>query len=207
MLGLPKSTEMNKMLPKKAIYAKFHMNNATKEKVDADISRITIVNEISPARVNLAEGETVKTFFVIHVALKRREFSEATIAMVSKLIPQNILMVLSYEEEAKLAVYRTKLLQTQWMPKEEVSVSLKGLDLDAAWENIIIQIGGIQMQQGNTLDQQIAADEKRAKLQKEIARLEKLARAEKQPKKKFELVQKIKMMKGAIKFEQEKKLF
>ena len=195
MLGLPKSTEMNKMLPKKAIYAKFQMNNTTKEKVDADISRITIVNEISAARVSLAEGETVKAFFVINVALKRREFSESTIAMVSKLIPQNILMVLSFEEEAKLAVYRTKLLQTQWMPKDEVTVQLKGLDLDAAWENIIIQIGGIQMQQGNTLDQQIALDEKRAKLQKEIARLEKLARAEKQPKKKFEIVQKIQKLK------------
>lgn len=195
MLGLPKSTEMNKMLPKKAIYAKFQMNNTTKEKVDADISRITIVNEISAARVSLAEGETVKAFFVINVALKRREFSETTIAMVSKLIPQNILMVLSFEEEAKLAVYRTKLLQTQWMPKDEVTVQLKGLDLDAAWENIIIQIGGIQMQQGNTLDQQIALDEKRAKLQKEIARLEKLARAEKQPKKKYEIVQKIQKLK------------
>ena len=195
MLGLPKSTEMNKMLPKKAIYAKFQMNNTTKEKVDADISRITIVNEISAARVSLAEGETVKAFFVINVALKRREFSETTIAMVSKLIPQNILMVLSFEQEAKLAVYRTKLLQTQWMPKDEVTVQLKGLDLDAAWENIIIQIGGIQMQQGNTLDQQIALDEKRAKLQKEIARLEKLARAEKQPKKKYEIVQKIQKLK------------
>lgn len=195
MLGLPKSTEMNKMLPKKAIYAKFQMNNTTKEKVDADISRITIVNEISAARVSLAEGETVKAFFVINVALKRREFSETTIAMVSKLIPQNILMVLSFEEEAKLAVYRTKLLQTQWMPKDEATVQLKGLDLDAAWENIIIQIGGIQMQQGNTLDQQIALDEKRAKLQKEIARLEKLARAEKQPKKKYEIVQKIQKLK------------
>ena len=195
MLGLPKSTEMNKMLPKKAIYAKFQMNNTTKEKVDADISRITIVNEISAARVSLAEGETVKAFFVINVALKRREFSESTIAMVSKLIPQNILMVLSFEQEAKLAVYRTKLLQTQWMPKDEVTVQLKGLDLDAAWENIIIQIGGIQMQQGNTLEQQIALDEKRAKLQKEIARLEKLARAEKQPKKKYEIVQKIQKLK------------
>ena len=195
MLGLPKSTEMNKMLPKKAIYAKFQMNNTTKEKVDADISRITIVNEISAARVSLAEGETVKAFFVINVALKRREFSESTIAMVSKLIPQNILMVLSFEQEAKLAVYRTKLLQTQWMPKDEVTVQLKGLDLDAAWENIIIQIGGIQMQQGNTLDQQIALDEKRAKLQKEIARLEKLARAEKQPKKKYEKKKKIQKLK------------
>lgn len=34
MLGLPKSTEMNKQLPKKAIYAKFQMNTAAKDKVD-----------------------------------------------------------------------------------------------------------------------------------------------------------------------------
>ena len=35
LLGLPKSTEMSKQLPKKAIYAKFQMNTSAKEKVDA----------------------------------------------------------------------------------------------------------------------------------------------------------------------------
>ena len=45
MLGLPKATELNKQLPKKAIYAKFKMNTTEKEKIDKDISRITIVNE------------------------------------------------------------------------------------------------------------------------------------------------------------------
>ena len=194
MLGLPKATEVNKLLPKKAIYAKFQMNTAAKDRVDEDISRITIVNELSPARVNLAEGENVKSFFVMNVSLKKKDFSESTIAMVSKLIPQNILMVLEHEEEAKLAVYHTKLIQTEWMPKSELSVELKGFDLDAVWENIIIQVGGIRMEQRHSLDEQIALDEKRAKIQKEIERLEKLARAEKQPKKKFELVQEIKLL-------------
>ena len=75
------------------------------------------------------------------------------------------------------------------------TVTLKGLDLDSVWENLIVQVGGITIQSGNTLDQQIVADEKRAKLEKEIAQLEKLARAEKQPKKKFELVQQIQKLK------------
>ena len=43
MLGLPKSTELNKLLPKKAIYAKFQMNTAQKERFDGEISRISIV--------------------------------------------------------------------------------------------------------------------------------------------------------------------
>lgn len=50
------------------------------------------------------------------------------------------------------------------------------------------QIGGITIDQGNTLDEQIVADEHRQKIEKEIAKLEKQARTEKQPKKKFELV-------------------
>ena len=33
MLGLPKTTEMSKQLPKKAIYTKFHMNTVAKEKL------------------------------------------------------------------------------------------------------------------------------------------------------------------------------
>lgn len=47
-----------------------------------------------------------------------------------------------------------------------------------------------------TLDENIARHEKRAKLEKEITKLEKQARTEKQPKKKFELVQKINKLKG-----------
>ena len=102
-----------------------------------------------------------------------------------------MLLVLECNNERKLAIYHSKLIQTDWMPSDTCMIALQGLDLDTVWENFITQVGGITIQQGNTLDQQIAADEKRAKLEKEIARLEKLARAEKQPKKKFELVQQI----------------
>jgi hypothetical protein len=105
-----------------------------------------------------------------------------------------MLLILEHENQQKLAIYHTKLIQTAWMPADNCSVTLKGLDLDSVWENLIMQVGGITIQSGNTLDEQIVADEKQAKLEKEIARLEKLARAEKQPKKKFEIVQQIKAM-------------
>lgn len=195
MLGLPKATEISKQLPKNAIYAKFQMNTAAKERIDRDISRIYIVNEVSAAKVNLSEGEQVKSFFVMSVLLKRKDYDEKSIITLSKLISQNMVMVLEYDGELKLAAYRTKLLQTSWLPKDDVSLELKGLDLDSVWENIVVQIGGLTVEQGNTLDEQINIDEQRSKLQKEIDRLEKMARAEKQPQKKFELVQKINMLK------------
>lgn len=58
--------------------------------------------------------------------------------------------------------------------------------------------GGINDNKADSLGEQIAGKECREKLEKEIARLEKLARAEKQPKKKFELVKKIKKIKENI---------
>ena len=198
MLGLPKATELNKQLPKNAIYAKFQMNTAERAKIDADISRITIVNEVSPAKINIADGERVKSFFVLLVALKRKDFEDKTIITISKLIPQNMLLVLECDGEAKLATYHTKLMQTDWKRKENLFIELKGLNMDAVWENIIVQIGGITIEQGNTLDEQIAVDEQRMKIQKEIDRLTKLAKNEKQPKKKFELVQRINKLKQGL---------
>ena len=198
MLGLPKSTELNKPLPKTAIYTKFQMNAAEKTKIDADISRIVIVNEVSAAKLNLAPGESVQAFFVLQVTLKHREFSEKTLITLSKLIPQNMVLLLECDGQAKMAVYHTKLLQTPWRDPADLTLAIKGLTMDAVWENVIVQVGNIRLQTGNTLDQQIAIDEQRAKLEKEIARLEKLAWAEKQPKKKFELVQRIKLMKESM---------
>ena len=198
MLGLPKSTEMSKQLPKKAIYAKFQMNTAAKEKINADISRITIVNEITPNKVNIPAGDEVKSFFVLLVTLKRKEFEEKTIATLSKQIPQNVLFVLDYGDESKLAIYHSKLMQTGWKPTTEQKIALKGLNLDKVWENLIRSLECGVWNEELSLDENLALHEQQEKLQKQITKLEKQARAEKQPKKKFELVQQIKMLERRI---------
>ena len=199
MLGLPKATEMSKQLPKKAIYAKFQMNTAAKEKIDADISRITIVNEIAPNKVNIPAGDKVKNFFVLLVSLKRKEFDEKTIATLSKLIPQNILFVLECGSESKLAIYHTKIMQTDWKPTEEQRIELQGLNLDKVWENIIKSLELGVWNEELSLDENLALHQKQDKLKKEIDKLEKQARAEKQPKKKFELAGKVKKLKEELK--------
>ena len=106
-----------------------------------------------------------------------------------------MIMILEYEDEEKIAVYHSKLLQTEWVPKESFTVQLKGLHFDDVWENIILQIGDFELQGENTLEEQIAVNEQHEKLKKEIERLEKLARKETQPKKKFEIVQQINRLK------------
>ncbi len=198
MLGLPKATEMSKQLPKKAIYTKFQMNTAAKAKIDADISRITIVNEIAPNKVNIPAGEDVKSFFVLLVSLKKKEYDEKTIATLSKLIPQNILFVLEYENESRLAIYHIKVMQTEWKPTENQQIELHGLNLDTVWENIVKSLECGVWNEELSLDENLALHEQQEKLQKQITKLEKQARTERQPKKKFELHQKITKLKKEL---------
>ena len=198
MLGFPKRTELRKPLHKKVIFDRLKLNTAQQERVDADISRLYFVNEISPFSVGISEGETVKMFHVILVSLKRKEYDGRTISMLFRLIDNNMILVLEYENESRVAIYHGKLIQTEWKPTESFSYALQGLDLDSVWSNLIIQIGNIKMDEGNSIDEQLSVDEKRTKVLKEIERLEALARKEKQPKKKFELVQKITALKNEV---------
>lgn len=66
-------------------------------------------------------------------------------------------------------------------PLDEWEVKLSGLNMDSMWENIIVQIGGVEIAEGHTIDQQIAADVEGEKLLRRIELLEQHARREKQP--------------------------
>lgn len=198
MLNLPQNTEMKKQLPKSLVYTKFRMNNAAQQKFDADISKMFIVNELSERSVNIAAGENVSSIYIINVQLKSKDYDEKNIILLSKLIPQKIVFILECVDVSRLAVFHTKLMQSEWQENNSLSLSLSGITLDKVWYNFITQIGKFSIEGDNTLDEQIAVDEKRQKLKKEIDRLEKQARAEKQPKKKFELVQEIKSLKNRM---------
>ena len=199
MYGLPHTTEIRKQLPKKAIYAKFELKPAQRESFDADVSRIDIVAVVSPSTVPaIAVGENIKEFYVLEVQLKRKDYDEKNIAMLSKLIPQNILFALQYEEQTQLAIFHTKLIKSDWKTTDDITVNLTGLNLDTVWENIIKAIGEIQVQEGRTLTEQIADDEVRAKTLKLIADLEKKMAKESQPRKKRELFERIKKLKSVL---------
>ena len=199
MYGLPHTTEIRKQLAKKAIYAKFGLKPSQRDGFDADVSRIDIVAVVSPTTVPaVAAGESIKEFYVLAVQLKRRDYDEKNIAMLSKQIPQNILFALQYEEQTQLAIYHTKLIRSGWKQTDDTTITLTGLNLDTVWENIIKAIGEIQVQEGKTLTEQIQDDEYQTKTLKLIAELEKKMAKETQPRKKRELFEQIRKLKNII---------
>jgi hypothetical protein len=199
MLGLPKATELNRPLPKKAIFDKFKPSATDRQRFDADIRRLAIVNEVSTTTTNVAAGDAVKAFYVVLVNLRGAKCADKNLALLSKFIKQNMLFVLEHNGAARLAVFRAgKVFETADRLLDDWEISLAGLNLDGAWENIIALIGDVTVAEGNTLDEQIAADEERAKILRRIEQLEKKARTEKQPRRKWELAEEAKRLRAII---------
>lgn len=200
MLGLPASTEIKKVITKKKVFEHFgaEMSAERHKSLDADIARITLMNEISPDSVNITAGEDVRAFFVLLIALRRRDYDKQNIALIARMFRQKLLIVLEYEGKQQLAIWQTRLILGDWVEPEALRVELTGLDLDKVWANIVAGAAGVVLQQGQTLDEQLARQQKRQKLEKEITRLEKQAWAEKQPKRKMELVQTVRCLQKEV---------
>ena len=90
---------------------------------------------------------------------------------------------------------------SDWLDEEDLPVHLEGLTLDAVYENFVRQIAGDALGTGEStsLKDSVEQQKQREQLEKQIAALEAKIRKEKQPKKKFEMVQKIKMLKERLK--------
>jgi len=199
MYGLPISTERKKQLPKKAIYAKFNMPASQRESFDADIARIDIVAVVSSATVPaLSEGAEIKAVYLLAVQMKHKEYDTKNIALLTKLIPQKMVLALQYEEQTQFAIYHTKLISSAWQPTNDAVLPLSGLNLDAVCENIVTHIGQIDVEEGNTLAEQIASNDQQAKVLAQIAMLERKMANEKQPRRKREYFEQIKKLKSQI---------
>ena len=192
MFRLPKTTEIAKQLPKKAVYSKFELKPAQRDHFDADISRIDIVNVVSPSTVaGLKEGERVKEFYVLLVTLKRQQYDEQNILLLTKLIKQNMIFALVYNNMVRFSVVHEKLFVMDWEPLEDAALPLMGLDLDKVWEHLVTTIGKFEVMEGVTMEEQITIDGEKQKKIKLIESLEKKLRAEKQPRKRYELYKQI----------------
>lgn len=218
MLGLPQSTEVKRPLPKAQLYKRFDWKPSQRDSFDGEVSRLDFVNWIAPRTLPaIAEGSEVKEIFVIEVSLKNRDYDPKNIVLLAKSIPQRVIYLLSFEEEAMLAVYYTRLFLTPWQHAKGMSLQLRGLNLDMVWENIVRDIGNIplvgtslcdvsndndennnQHAEDMSLQDQIVADEQRAKIERQIATLERQMNDTKQPRRKRELFLELQKLKHSI---------
>ena len=191
--GLPLSTEINRVIPKKTLIEKFSLSEKERTRFDSLIHRITIANEISPRTVNIPPGD-IGNIFILRAELKEETCDARILSMLFGLIDQRMVIVLQYGIRCKPVTSHDMLIEGEWMLEPDCTLTLEGLDLDDVWENLVIRIGRIEIEEGNSLSEQISKDRVRKGREAQRAQLEKRMMAEEQPRKKRELFEQIKKL-------------
>ena len=209
MLGLPTSTELNRRIPKQKFYEKSDLSPTLKKAFSAQIRSIHWRNKIAPEVLNLAAGKEVQELQVFELRLNDGQIDEAVLRLIDRVIPYHILFVLVWEERMRLALaYKEtpdakstgvrveRYYYTDWMPERDVVLRLEGLSMDAVYENLVRRIAGEALGDArtSTLRESVVEQGRRERVEKQIAALEAKIRREKQPKKKFELVQQLRVL-------------
>nr|WP_106790126.1 DUF4391 domain-containing protein [Massilistercora timonensis] len=213
MLGLPKTTEFNKRIPKQKFYEQIEITPALKRVFIDKIRTIYWKNKLAATTLNIAAGERVNEIEVFEVRLTEPLLDEAVLKQIDKEIPYHILFLLEYDgkyqawigykevaESGKNAFKVSRYYHTDWLEEENLPLKIEGLNIDSIYDNFVRQIAGgaLQADMSESLKESVEKETLRLNLQKQISALEAKMRKEKQLNRCMEINTELKLLKKQL---------
>lgn len=195
MLGLPKTTEFNKRIPKQKFYENLTVSPALKKVFVDQVKVIYWRNKIAASTMNIASGSHVTELEIFEVHLNTPTLDDSFLRQIDKEIPYHILFILEYEGKQKAVIgYKeesagnaafkvNRYYSTGWLEADSLTLKADGLSVDTIYENFIRQIAGDALTTaapGESIKETVDRDEKRQALKKQIEQLQTKIRKEKQ---------------------------
>lgn len=205
MFGLPKATEYGRRAPKERFYKHLALTPKIKDAFVDQIKNIIWANKLAPATINIPKGPKVEEIQVFVINLKMQAFNEGILKVLDSQIPYFIVYALCLDNKCKLYVgYKEGLksdhfsvkeyFSSAWLNMEDITLEIKGLNLDEVYENFIKQIGKEKLiihTDNEDIGSAVERTKQIEKLETEVARLEKKQYTEVQPKRKYEIHERV----------------
>ena len=213
MIGLPKSTEFNRRIPKQKFYENLTVSPTLKRFFVDQIKVIYWRNKIAATTMNLVAGEVVTEIEVFEVKLNESKLDESVLRQIDKEIPYHIIFLLEYDGKYQAwTAYKEvdtsrnnafkvgPYYHTDWFGEAELPLKIDGLSIDKVYENFVRQIAGdaLQAEKQESLKDSVIRDIRRQELQKQITALQLKVRKEKQLNKQVLLNAELKKLKNEL---------
>ena len=213
MLGLPKTTEFNKRIPKQKFYENINVTPTLRRIFVEQIKVVYWRNKIAPSTINLEAGNDVTEIEVFEVKLNRVPLDVSVLRQIDKKIPYHIIFLLEYEGKYQAwTAYKEKAgsssnafkvdtyYHTDWLLEDELVLKLDGLNMDAVYKNYVRQIAGdvLHIGEAESLKESVERSKQIQLLQKQIDTLQKKIRKEKQLNRQMELNTELKKLKKQL---------
>ena len=213
MLGLPKTTEFNKRIPKQKFYENLTVSASLKQSFVDQIKTVYWRNKIAASTVNIAEGNDVEEIEVFEIKLSSENIDEGILKQMDKEIPYHIIFLLEYDGKyqvwtaykettgtGKNAFKVGSYYHTEWLLESELPLKVDGLNIDKVYENFVRQIAGdaLQTEEDESLKESVERYERRQQVEKQIIALQAKIRKEKQLNKQVQLNSELKKLKKEL---------
>lgn len=212
MIVFPKSTLVGKPVPKTAFYRNLEVNAKMKQRFVDNVESITWTAKLAPSTLSVTDGKTVHEITVFRMVLKKEEVPSDVLMLIDKQMPRHTVFLLQYEDKQCLYVnYKewhdaeqrqfdiVKTYQTAWVKDADMVLNIEGSTMDAVFSSFVRQIAeGLLDADTKDLHTAVMADKEREQLQKSINTLERQMLKEKQPRKRFEMHQRLVIMKAKL---------
>ena len=199
MLGLPRSTQVNRRVAKEKLYQNATLAPQTREMIKDQIDSVFWRNKLADSTMAISAGETVAEIQIFEIQLRQRELDKRVLPAIAKAIPYKILFILVFGDEAQLWIEASgTFYNTDWQPLGGFTLKFEGLNLDAVYENLARQISGGRLGTDGDIEEAVDRDKQRQRLERDIVALEKKLLREKQFNKQVELNGELKRLKKEL---------
>lgn len=199
MLGLPRSTEVNRRVAKEKLYQNAALTPQTRQMIKDQIESVFWRNKLADSTMAISAGEKVTEIQLFEILLRQRELDKRILPAIAKAIPYKILFVLIFGDKAQAWIEVAGMFyNTDWQLLDGFTLKFEGLNLDAVYENLARQISGGRLGTDGDLEEAVDRDKKRQKLERDIASFGKKLLREKQFNKQVELNGELKQLKKEL---------
>lgn len=199
MLGLPRSTEVNRRVAKEKFYQNAALTPQTRELIKDQIESVIWRNKLADSTVGISAGENINEIQIFEIQLRQRGLDNRVLSAIAKAIPYKILFILIFGDEMQAWIEVSGVFyNTNWHSLEDFTLKFEGLNLDTVYENLARQISGGRLGRDGNIEEAVVRDTRRQKLEREIAALEKKIQREKQFNKQVELNSELKKLRKEL---------
>lgn len=193
LLSYPRSTIVDKVVPKTMFYKFMEVNPRMKVRFVNDVVQICWLYKLSASTLNVTDNDEMREIEIFVATLKQQDCPTDLFTFIDTNMPHHIVFVLKYENNYMLVVnYKewkdsthtqfriTQTFASPWMERERLNLEIEGLSLSRIYDNFVAQVSGIGEHKAGSLAEIVELKKRIAAAEAELQSQEKKMRREPQ---------------------------
>lgn len=199
-LKFPRTTIVDKPVPKNAFYKHLEVNAKMKQHFVDDVVSIHWLYKLAPSTINVEDGKLVHEIVVFSAVLKDKDCPDDVFLFIDRNMPRHVVFILEYDNQYKVLLnYKAwkdgqnsqfdiiKTFATDWLTDGQLLLTLEGQTMDVLYEAMAGQVSGFGTTKAEDTKRIVELEELIDKAKREVESIQKRIRNERQLNRQMEL--------------------